>query len=356
VFIENEQAASGGFGQSSCFGPHYLFTSSDSGEPRPPAKAPMEFIDEWDSQPRARVVHSSANSTPSSSTATDKPPRSLPHAAACAAAAILLLAAAYYLPAAYQVFSSLLIWVATSLLLAPFAPSSATGGDISVGRGRLLPTPEPAQEPTPDPEPAPRRGRRKNPTPPQPKPADPITAPVQPAASLQPLRETAPVSDGGEKEEEEDAGEWTEQELEVLRRQMVKHPAGEPQRWEKIAAAFGGRRTPESVIRAAKSGTAAAAGGSFEQFLRKRKPLDPRAEAANADGNAGGAEGGDVAWSAGDDRALLNALKEFPKDTVMRWEKVAAAVPGKTKAACMKRVTELKRDFRSSKAASETAS
>jgi hypothetical protein len=318
----------------------------------------MEFIDEWDSQPRARVVHSSANSTPSSSTATNKSPLSLPHAAACAAAAALLLAAAYYLPAAYQVFSSLLIWVAASLLLAPFAPSSATGGDISVGRGRLLPTLEPAQEPTPDPYPAPRRGRRKNstPTPPQPKPSDPITAPVQPAASLQPLRDAAPVSDGGEKEEEEDAGEWTEQELELLRRQMVKHPAGEPQRWEKIAAAFGGRRTPESVIRAAKSGTAATAGSSFEQFLRKRKPLDPRAEAADTDGNAGGAEGGDVAWSAGDDRALLNALKEFPKDMAMRWEKVAVAVPGKTKAACMKRVTELKRDFRSSKATLEAAS
>ncbi|KAG8044795.1 hypothetical protein GUJ93_ZPchr0147g2923 [Zizania palustris] len=143
--------------------------------------------------------------------------------------------------------------------------------------------------------------------------------------------------------------------MDLLRRQMVKHPAGEPQRWEKIAAAFGGRRTPENVIRAAKSGGAASAGGSFDQFLRKRKPLDPRAEVAAASGNAGGPDGVDSSWSAGDDRALLNALKEFPKDTTMRWEKVAAAVPGKTKASCMKRVTELKRDFRSSKAASEAA-
>ncbi|GJN12384.1 hypothetical protein PR202_ga30657 [Eleusine coracana subsp. coracana] len=287
----------------------------------------MEFIDEWGSQPRARVVHSGANLTPSSSTTTTKSSPSLPHAAACAAAAVLLLAAAYYVPAAYQVFSSLLLWVAASLLLAPFAPPSATGGDISVGRGRLLPP----------------RNRPKNP---------PQIRRPPPAA---PLREAA-VADAGDKDEEE-AGEWTDQELELLRRQMVKHPAGEPQRWEKIAAAFGGRRTPESVIRAAKSGAAAAGGGgSFEQFLRKRKPLDPRAEAADAGGNAGGAEGGDGVWSAGDDRALLNALKEFPKDTAMRWEKVAAAVPGKTKAACMKRVTELKRDFRSSKAAPDAAS
>ena len=241
-----------------------------------------------------------------------------------------------------------------TLLLAPFAPPSATGGDISVGRGRLLPAQEPAEDPVPDPAPAPRRARRQNPGPTPAKPSDPVAAPVQPAASLQPLQKAAAaggaVVGGGEREE--DAGEWTDQELELLRRQMVKHPAGEPQRWEKIAAVFGGRRTPESVIHAAKSGAAAAGRGSFEQFLRKRKPLDPRAEGADAGDNAGGGESADGAWSAGDDRALLNALKEFPKDTAMRWEKVAAAVPGKTKAACMKRVTELKRDFRSTKAAS----
>lgn len=321
----------------------------------------MEFIDdEWDSQPRARVIHSRAAPNANSSPATaDHASRSLPRTAACAAAAVLLLAAAYSLDAAYQVFSSILIWIAASLLLAPFAPSSATGGDISVGRGSPLPEQEPAEEPSPDPTPATRRGRRQNTTPAPAKPSDPIDPPVQ---QRPPRKEATGGSTGavGGGEKEEDVGEWTDQEMELLRRQMVKHPAGEPQRWEKIAAVFGGRRTPESVIRAAKSGgaAAAAAGGSFEQFLRKRKPLDPRAEAAEADegGSAGGGDGGgDGGWSAGDDRALLNALKEFPKDTAMRWEKVAAAVPGKTKAGCMKRVTELKRDFRSSKTSSDIA-
>lgn len=317
----------------------------------------MEFIDDdWDSQPRARVVHSRANAVAnSSSSATANPAsRSLPHAAACAASAVLLLAAAYSLDAAYQVFSSILIWIAFSLLLAPFAPSSATGGDISVGRGSLLPDQDPYEEPTPEPVATSRRGRRQNAAPPPPKSSDPIAPPIQTRATRQEATSAgAAVLDAGERED--DVGEWTDQEMELLRRQMVKHPAGEPQRWEKIAAVFGGRRTPESVIRAAKSGSTAAAGGSFEQFLRKRKPLDPRAEAADADagGNAGGGDVGDSGWSAGDDRALLNALKEFPKDTAMRWEKVAAAVPGKTKAGCMKRVTELKRDFRSSKGPSE---
>ncbi|EAZ05665.1 hypothetical protein OsI_27893 [Oryza sativa Indica Group] len=319
----------------------------------------MEFIDDdWDYQPRARVIHSRSNASANAagaSTSSTQPCRSLPHAAACAAAAVALLAAAYYLLPDYQVLASVVVWVALSLLLAPFAPSSATGGDISVGRGDPLPEQEPVEEPVPDPAPTSRRGRRQSsnptPTPPPPKPSDPIAPPPPRHAAA-----TTAVSDGGEAVE--DAGEWTDQEMDILRRQMVKHPAGEPQRWEKIAAAFGGRRTPESVIRAAKSGGgAAAAGASFDQFLRKRKPIDPRAEAADAGGGnaGGGGESGDGSWSAGDDRALLNALKEFPKDTAMRWEKVAAAVPGKTKAACMKRVTELKRDFRSSKAASEAA-
>ncbi|CAL5008278.1 unnamed protein product [Urochloa decumbens] len=330
--------------------------SADSDELRSGTPAAMEFVDPWDSQARARVVHSGANSTSSPTSTTTKASLSLPHAASCAAAAVALLAAAFYLPAAYQILSSLLLWIASSLLLAPLAPAWATGGDISVGRGRLLPPQEPVQEePIPDPSPAPRRGRRQNAAPTPTKPSDPVAAAVTPAASLQPLQKAAAAggagTDGGEREE--DAGEWTDQELELLRRQMVRHPAGEPQRWEKIAAVFGGRRTPESVIRAAKSGAAAAGGGSFEQFLRKRKPLDPRAEGADAGDSADvGGESADGAWSAGDDRALLNALKEFPKETAMRWEKVAAAVPGKTKAACMKRVAELKRDFRSTKAAS----
>lgn len=73
----------------------------------------MEFIDDdWDSQPRARVVHSRADAAANSSPHTANPAsRSLPHVAACAAAAVLLLAAAYSLDSAYQVFASILVWI-----------------------------------------------------------------------------------------------------------------------------------------------------------------------------------------------------------------------------------------------------
>ncbi|MQM05443.1 hypothetical protein Taro_038255 [Colocasia esculenta] len=76
------------------------------------------------------------------------------------------------------------------------------------------------------------------------------------------------------------------------------------------------------------------------------KPIDKRAQVADLklsapypseneeakDGDANGGGGG--SWSFREDIALLNALKAFPKDGPMRWEKISAAVPaGRSKAA-----------------------
>lgn len=86
-----------------------------------------------------------------------------------------------------------------------------------------------------------------------------------------------------EKEEEKD---WTEEDLDLLRKQMNKYPvAGDPNRWEKIASSFKGRHGLESVIRTAKLVQEMKARGEnpFEQFLKKRKPVDPRTEAANSE-------------------------------------------------------------------------
>ncbi|KAK2989982.1 hypothetical protein RJ640_000258 [Escallonia rubra] len=40
---------------------------------------------------------------------------------------------------------------------------------------------------------------------------------------------------------------------------------------------------------------------------------------------------------------LIAKMKAFPKDVAMRWAKIVATMPGKSKAACMKRVAELKK-------------
>lgn len=144
--------------------------------------------------------------------------------------------------------------------------------------------------------------------------------------------------------------DWLDADVEILKKQLVKHPVGMPGRWETVAEAFRGRHGVESVIRMAKSlgERKLSDSDSFNRFLKDRKAVDQRVENAMAMEN-GEKEG----WSSGEDIALLNALKAFPKDVSMRWEKIAAAVPGKSKAACMKRFSELKKGFRSSKANAE---
>lgn len=158
-------------------------------------------------------------------------------------------------------------------------------------------------------------------------------------------------------EEEEEEKEWIEEDIEVLKKQLLKHPVGKPRRWEVIAEAFRGRHKVESVIKKAKElgERRLNDSDSYSEFLRRRKKgVDPTVEVGGDGGGSDGGglvgESGEVSWSSGEDIALLNALKSFPKEVSMRWEKIAASVPGKSKAACMKRVAELKRGFRSSKA------
>ncbi|KAJ8568324.1 hypothetical protein K7X08_027857 [Anisodus acutangulus] len=151
---------------------------------------------------------------------------------------------------------------------------------------------------------------------------------------------------------------WNEGDEELLRKMMGKNPVGKPGRWEAIADGFNGRFKVESVIKKAKElgEKKMSDEDSYSRFLKDRKPMDKRSES----GNGGDFENVEAkkaveSWSSGEDLALLNALKTFPKEVAMRWEKIAAAVPGKNKAACMKRMTELKKDFRSSKSANDEA-
>ncbi|XP_073300043.1 transcription factor MAMYB-like [Primulina huaijiensis] len=158
-------------------------------------------------------------------------------------------------------------------------------------------------------------------------------------------------------EEKFEEREWSSTDEDALRKLMGKHPVGQPGRWEAIAKGFKGKHTVESVILKAKEMGVKKASDqdSFGKFLKDRKPVDKRVLDEAGDGGIGVIytnvqEGGKVSgWSAGDDLALLNALKAFPKDVPMRWEKIAASLHDKTKSACMKRVTELKKDFRNSR-------
>ncbi|PON34055.1 Octamer-binding transcription factor [Parasponia andersonii] len=267
---------------------------------------------------------------------------------------LLLLLSIFFLQS--EPFKSLLFWVSLSFVLGPFAPATLTGGDISVGQGPILDLPEDSSQSD---EETKKRVSQKRSKPRRSEETAVDSVPVVENANGS-VRERKKNDDDGFVVLEEEK-EWVEEEIEFLKKQLLKHPVGKPRRWEAIAEAFRGRHKVESVIKKAKElgERKLNDADSYSEFLKKRKKaVDQSVEASGNEGSDSGGDGGDalmaenggVSWSSGEDIALLKALKAFPKEVSMRWEKIAAAVPGKSKAACTKRVTELKRDFRSSKA------
>ncbi|ESR50049.1 transcription factor MAMYB [Citrus sinensis] len=255
-------------------------------------------------------------------------------------------------------FQSLLLWLSLSLFIGPFAPSHLTGGHTRVGHGPIVETP-----PIPDP------NIEKKLQKPQKNRSLANKSPDFIPGSV-PIVENSNGSIGNESKGEkvevlqrksEEEKEWNEEDIEILKKQMVKNPVGKPKRWEVIAEAFNGRHRVESVIKKAKElgEKKIDDSDSYNQFLKNRKAIDMRVVQENCEDSKKESQenvvvgGGGGVWSAGEDIALLNALKAFPKDVPLRWEKIAAAVPGRSKAACMKRFSDLKRDFRSSKAGDE---
>ncbi|KAJ9684885.1 hypothetical protein PVL29_017058 [Vitis rotundifolia] len=196
----------------------------------------------------------------------------------------------------------LLLRFALSLLLGPYGPSHLTAGNIRDSD-------EPNERP-----PSNRRPRLRK---------------VETATFSLPKRLKVAAEES----------DWVDGDVKILKKQLLKHPVGMPGRWEAVPEAFQGRHGVESVIRKAKflGERKLSDSDSFNRFLKDRKPVDKCVEDAMAMEN-GEKEG----WSSGEDIALLNALKAFPKD-----------VPMRSKAACMKRFSELKKDFRNSKAAAE---
>lgn len=301
----------------------------------------MEFLDE-ESRPRF-VLQSGSNYSPASTQLQPEPLNKPLIFASISVSSVLIFLSIFFVQS--EPFKSLLLWFALSLLLGPFAPSHLTAGDIRVGRGPILEFP-PQEQDSDEPKrpPSDRRTRlRKIETA---TVNSPVVTSVDGDQRSERLRKRSDVPAAAAEED----SEWVEGDVEILKKQLVKHPVGMPGRWEAVAEAFQGRHGVESVIRMAKSmgERKLSDSDSFHRFLKDRKPVDKRVEDEIAMESAG-KEGG---WSSGEDIALLNALKAFPKDVPMRWEKIAAAVPGRSKAACMKRFSELKKDFRNSKAVS----
>ncbi|KAJ9152601.1 hypothetical protein P3X46_026153 [Hevea brasiliensis] len=184
---------------------------------------------------------------------------------------------------------------------------------------------------------------------------------------------------------------WEKEEIELLRKGMQKYPKGTSRRWEVISEYIGTGRSVEEILKATKTVLLQKpdSAKAFDSFLEKRKPaqsiasplttreeigsaaikqgpgssamkLDDSEESSSRSANnknpdEGFAENGSSsssdqdAWSTVQERALVQALKTFPKETSQRWERVAAAVPGKTVNQCKKKFALLKESFRNKK-------
>ncbi|GFP92381.1 Dnaj homolog subfamily c member 2 [Phtheirospermum japonicum] len=325
----------------------------------------MEFLDEFESKPRFllqsknlpqpdRDDHLNPSSFSSFLTSLHKPTLLI---SLSISLAIFILLFLYF---NFEPYQSILLWLALSLLIGPFAPPSLTAGDISVGVGPpLKEIPEISTETT---EKLSRKSIRS-----LKKASDgnlqKYTAiddgPVVDFAEKNQSDKSIRVSNDKKFEEEEEGkSEWSEIDEDLLRKLMTKHPVGMPGRWDAIAEGFKGKHKVETIItRAKEMGSRKGSDrDSYEKFLKARKPVDKRAVLDEGEGEMNGEIGildqSESEWSAAEDLALLNALKAFPKEVAMRWEKIEASVPGKTKTACVKRVADLKKGFRNSKGSS----
>ncbi|KFK22955.1 hypothetical protein AALP_AAs68751U000200, partial [Arabis alpina] len=196
---------------------------------------------------------------------------------------------------------------------------------------------------------------------------------------------------------------WSKEEIDMLRKGTIKYPMGTSQRWEVISEYIGTGRSVEEILKATKTVLLQKpdSAKAFDSFLEKRKPsasiasplstreelgeslpsttkpepsketvvgknpssrssdnngeangsLDNNGDANGSSDNNGEANGSSDGWSAVQERAFVQAVKTFPKETSQRWERVAAAVPGKTMSQCKKKFAELKEIIRNKKTA-----
>ncbi|KAF5726818.1 dnaJ subfamily C member 2 [Tripterygium wilfordii] len=187
---------------------------------------------------------------------------------------------------------------------------------------------------------------------------------------------------------------WGKEEIELLRKGVQKYPKGTSRRWEVISEYIGTGRSVEEILKATKTVLLQKPDDAkaFDSFLEKRKPaptiVSPLTTRDDVEGkstpqgpdsstvktgspekSASGNESSkkpdgatsangvssnvdEDVWSAVQERALVQALKTFPKETNQRWERAAAAVPGKSVNQCKKKFASLKENFRNKKTAS----
>lgn len=166
---------------------------------------------------------------------------------------------------------------------------------------------------------------------------------------------------------------WSETEIQTLIKGVNVFPAGTKERWEVIAS-FIKQHVPESnknakdVLSMAKelqkndlALKSQATEKAFEQFRKENKVseckpkegvVSERLESV-VDQQIREMGTNPAPWTTDEQKLLEQALKTYPASTEERWEKIAAAVPSRSKKDCMKRYKELVELIRAKKAAQD---
>uniref|UniRef100_A0A7N6BPI2 DnaJ homolog subfamily C member 2 n=1 Tax=Anabas testudineus TaxID=64144 RepID=A0A7N6BPI2_ANATE len=92
---------------------------------------------------------------------------------------------------------------------------------------------------------------------------------------------------------------------------------------------------------------------AFEKFKKEHTSVAPSIDNAVPSERFDGDDGNAAPWTTEEQKLLEQALKTYPVSTPERWEKIAAAVPGRSKKDCMKRYKELVEMVKAKKAAQE---
>jgi len=148
---------------------------------------------------------------------------------------------------------------------------------------------------------------------------------------------------------------WTDEEIALLTKGILKYPAGIGGRWEKISDLIGGTKTIHEVTAMAKDLSIKNVRGeknilnTMEEAIKEKntatvkkslhansEPLPPKEDKQPA--------ASPLDWSQGQQKQLEVALKKFPAtmEKKERWTKISEAVEGKTAKECLDRVKEIK--------------
>uniref|UniRef100_G3UB14 DnaJ homolog subfamily C member 2 n=1 Tax=Loxodonta africana TaxID=9785 RepID=G3UB14_LOXAF len=159
---------------------------------------------------------------------------------------------------------------------------------------------------------------------------------------------------------------WSEDDLQLLIKAVNLFPAGTNSRWEVIAnymnihSSSGVKRTAKDVIGKAKSLQKLDPHQkddinkkAFDKFKKEHGVVPQADNATPSERFEAGPCTDFTPWTTEEQKLLEQALKTYPVNTPERWEKIADAVPGRTKKDCMKRYKELVEMVKAKKAAQE---